>query len=132
MDHALACMLAMSIAMAFATALAGDQELDVFGAQRGGDTTYAGGISARGTFADCDALQDEASEAFTKCQADTWDCIHQRIGAKRASLIQHGVITGDWQIPFQCGGEVVTRMFLGEIYRATQTPAEHETAPDSP
>jgi hypothetical protein len=124
MDHTLASVLIASIAMAGAPAMADDQALDVFGAQRGGDTTYAGGISARGAFADCDALQAEASEAFSKCQADTWACIRARIGDERASLIRHGVIGQDWQIPFQCGGEVVTKMFFGAVYSATPAPDE--------
>ena len=123
MDHTLVCVLITSL-VACAPAWAGDQELDVFGAPRGGDTTYAGGISAHGAFADCDALQAEASEAFSKCQADTWDCIRGRIGDKRASLLQHGVISQDWEIPFQCGGEVVTKMFFGAVYSATPAPDE--------
>jgi hypothetical protein len=113
------------VAIASTSASAGDQELDVFGAQTGGDTTYAGGISVRGTFADCDALRGEASETFRKCQADTWDCIRGRIGEKRAALIRHGVFTQDWQIAFQCGGEVVTKIFLGDVYNMTLTPAEN-------
>jgi hypothetical protein len=121
MDHTLGCVLIASI-VAWAPAQAGDRELDVFGAQRGGDTTYAGGMSARGAFADCDALQAEASEIFSKCQADTWDCIRVRIGDKRASLLHHGVISQDWQIPFQCGGEVVTKMFFGAVYSTTPAP----------
>ena len=124
MDQTLVCVLITSI-LACTPTLAGEEELDVFGAQRGGDTTYAGGISARGTFADCDALQAEASEAFSKCQAATWDCIRAKIGDERASLLQHGVISQDWQTPFQCGGEVVTKMFFGgEVYGATAAPDE--------
>ena len=47
MDHTLVRVLITSL-VACAPAWAGDQELDVFGAPRGGDTTYAGGISAHG------------------------------------------------------------------------------------
>jgi hypothetical protein len=124
MDQTLVCVLITSV-LACTTTLAGEQELDVFGAQRAGDTTYAGGISARGTFADCDALQAEASEAFSKCQADTWVCIRAKIGDKRASLLRHGVVSGDWQTPFQCGAEVVTKMFFGgAVYGGTTAPDE--------
>jgi hypothetical protein len=118
--------------MASAPALADEQELDVLGLQRGGDTTYAGGISAGGTFADCDALQAEASEGFGRCQAEVWDCIVTRIGEKRARLIQHGHIGYDWQIPFQCGAEVVTRMFFGGLPRALSTPAKPGPSPETP
>jgi hypothetical protein len=131
MDHALARVLVAAIVMA-APALADEQELDVLGAQRGGDTTYAGGISASGTFADCDALQAEVSEAFRKCQAEVWACIVARIGEQRAGLIRHGHIGEDWQIPFQCGAEVVTKMYFGGSHGALSAPAEPGAARETP
>jgi hypothetical protein len=97
--------------------------LDIFGAQRGGDTTYAGGISAGGlslTAMPC-RLRLPKPLASVRLTLGTASVRELATNGPASFNTASSARTGR---SHSNSGEVVTKMFFGAVYRATPVPDE--------